>query len=226
DVLKTVMTSGTGRKLAIDGITCAGKTGTTENQRDGWFVGFTGYYTTAVWVGYDYPREMKELMGNTYPGYIWQDYMTKIHEGLEDREFKPYTDNRIPIWGGPDNDDYPNDDTDENSTGIGADGYDENTGMYTGIDEASGFSGKLIYIGEDGSRIILSEDISDDTELDREGKPVYFDDEGNRYLYDEKGKKVEVGADGYPEGYALPGGWTLYDKDGNPVMKKTEGATE
>ncbi|MBR5179687.1 MAG: PBP1A family penicillin-binding protein [Lachnospiraceae bacterium] len=226
DVLKTVMTSGTGRKLAIDGITCAGKTGTTENQRDGWFVGFTGYYTTAVWVGYDYPREMKELMGNTYPGYIWQDYMTKIHEGLEDKEFKSYTDNRIPIWGGSDNDDYPNDDTDDNSTGIGADGYDENTGMYTGIDETSGFSGKLIYIGEDGSRIILSEDISDDTELDREGKPVYFDDEGNRYLYDEKGKRVEVGADGYPEGYALPGGWTLYDKDGNPVMKKTEGVTE
>ena len=98
--------------------------------------------------------------------------------------------------------------------------------MYTGIDEASGFSGKLIYVGEDGSRIILSEDISDDTELDREGKPVYFDDEGNRYLYDEKGKKVEVGADGYPEGYFLPGGWTLYDKDGNPVMKKTEVVTE
>lgn len=233
DVLKTVMISGTGRKLAVDGITTAGKTGTTENQRDGWFVGFSGYYTTAVWVGYDYPKEMKELMGNTYPGYIWQDYMTKIHEGLEDKDFKPYTDNRPPEL----RPDYKGDEADtddelsegdERGDGViveRPDG-DSDSQIYIGIDQNTGFEGKLVFIGEDGSRIIVSEDISDDTELDREGKPVYFDEDGNRYLYDEKGKKIGVGADGYPDGYALPGGWTLYDKDGNAVMKKTEGSSD
>ena len=105
-------------------------------------------------------------------------------------------------------------------------GEDSDSQIYTGIDKDTGFEGKLVFIGEDGSRIIVSEDISDDTELDREGKPVYFDEDGNRYLYDEKGKKIGVGADGYPDGYALPGGWTLYDKDGNAVMKKTEGSSD
>ena len=77
DVLKTVMKSGTGRRIALDNMTCAGKTGTTKNQRDGWFMGYTPYYTTGIWVGYDYPREMKDLMGNTYPGYIWKSFMEK-----------------------------------------------------------------------------------------------------------------------------------------------------
>ena len=48
-------------------------------------------------------------------------------------------------------------------------------------------------------------------------------EDGNRFFYDEKGRKVPVGADGYPEDYSLPGSWALYDHEGNTVMLKTEG---
>ena len=93
--LEQVMESGTGRKLAVEGQYTAGKTGTTNEQKDGWFVGYTGYYTTAVWVGFDMPREMEDLKGNTYPGRIWQSFMTTIHQGLPAKEFEMYTDERL-----------------------------------------------------------------------------------------------------------------------------------
>lgn len=96
DCLQNVMKNGTGKKLKLSEVTSAGKTGTTNDQKDGWFCGFTQYYTTAVWVGCDMPREMDDLMGNTYPGRIWNSYMEMIHEDLEDREFDTYFDPRPP----------------------------------------------------------------------------------------------------------------------------------
>ena len=69
---------------------CAGKTGTTSDKKDGWFCGFTPYYTTAVWVGYDTPKTLSNLYGSTYPLSIWEDFMGKIHEGLSYEDFKPY----------------------------------------------------------------------------------------------------------------------------------------
>lgn len=92
--LEGVMENGTGRKLKLAGQNAAGKTGTTNDQKDGWFAGYTAYYTTVVWVGYDMPREMEDLMGNTYPGRIWQSFMERLHEGLAAKEFAPYTDAR------------------------------------------------------------------------------------------------------------------------------------
>ena len=90
DVLKGVITNGTGKGLGLGDMPCAGKTGTTNDQKDGWFVGYTRYYTTSVWVGYDMPKKLQGLMGNTYPGKIWQSFMSKAHEGLEPLEFLPY----------------------------------------------------------------------------------------------------------------------------------------
>lgn len=90
DVLTTVMESGTGRKLKLKNMPCAGKTGTTNDHKDGWFVGYTRYYTTSVWVGCDYPREIKDLSGSSYPGRIWYSFMKKIHKGLNPIEFLPY----------------------------------------------------------------------------------------------------------------------------------------
>ncbi len=94
--LQGVMESGTGRKLKVTGQVAAGKTGTTNDQKDGWFAGYTAYYTTAVWVGCDMPKAMDDLMGNTYPGRIWQAFMNRLHEGVAAKEFVAYVDLRPP----------------------------------------------------------------------------------------------------------------------------------
>lgn len=90
DMLTGVLTKGTGKGLALSAMPSAGKTGTTNDQKDGWFAGYTRYYTTSVWVGYDMPRQMDKLMGSTYPGAIWKNFMEGIHENLEPMEFLPY----------------------------------------------------------------------------------------------------------------------------------------
>lgn len=91
DILEGVMSEGTGREAALSNMPSAGKTGTTNSNKDGWFVGYTKYYTTSVWVGYDIPRQLPELTGSGYPAGIWQDYMQPLHEGL------PYADFVEPI---------------------------------------------------------------------------------------------------------------------------------
>ena len=90
DVLSSAIREGTGKKMCLEDRPCAGKTGTTNDYKDGWFVGYTRYYTTSVWVGCDYPKRIDDLRGNTYPGYIWYNYMSVIHEGLPPTEFLPY----------------------------------------------------------------------------------------------------------------------------------------
>lgn len=94
DVLKGNMENqwGTAYKIRLSNMTSAGKTGTTDNSKDGWFCGYTLYYTTAVWVGYDKPKELENLYGATYPGGIWHDYMDKIHQGLENTDFQKSED--------------------------------------------------------------------------------------------------------------------------------------
>ena len=90
DVLQGVMKYGTGVGFELTDMPSAAKTGTTNDNKDGWFVGYTHYYTTAIWVGYDMPRTLETLGGSTYPAYIWHSYMEKIHEGLEPVDFLPY----------------------------------------------------------------------------------------------------------------------------------------
>ena len=82
NILEGVLTRGTAHGNAISGMPCAGKTGTTNDNLDGWFVGYTGYYTTGVWVGFDSPRSAKALSGASYPLAIWNTYMTELHQGL------------------------------------------------------------------------------------------------------------------------------------------------
>lgn len=92
DMLVSVVQEGTGRGIALSNMPCAGKTGTTNDNKDGWFVGYTRYYTTSVWVGYDMPKELPGLSGASYPGSIWKTFMEQVHQGLEPENFLPYID--------------------------------------------------------------------------------------------------------------------------------------
>ena len=75
-MLYGVVTGGTGRGAAIAGHEAAGKTGTTQDYHDAWFVGFTADYVTSVWVGNDNSSPMKSVTGGSLPAAIWHDTMT------------------------------------------------------------------------------------------------------------------------------------------------------
>lgn len=92
DILQGVITSGTGRGLGLSNMPSAGKTGTTNDKKDGWFVGYTPYYTTSVWVGYDMPKSVPDLTGSSYPGTIWHNFMEQIHQGKAYLSFAGYED--------------------------------------------------------------------------------------------------------------------------------------
>ena len=90
NVLLGVLTKGTGRNYPVEGIICAAKTGTTNNNYDSWFVGYSYYYTTAVWCGYDMPQAMEDGYSVTSPGLIWQSYMTYLHKDLQNIDIGTY----------------------------------------------------------------------------------------------------------------------------------------
>ena len=85
NILEGVLTRGTAHGKALTNMPCAGKTGTTNDNIDGWFVGYTAYYTTGVWVGFDSPRSTHSLPGATYPLDIWYNYMTELHKDRSSR---------------------------------------------------------------------------------------------------------------------------------------------
>ncbi len=75
-MLRTVLTPpGTGVKAALPGYDLAGKTGTTSDFRDAWFVGYTGGFVTAVWVGKDDDTPMRHVTGGSAPAELWRDFM-------------------------------------------------------------------------------------------------------------------------------------------------------
>lgn len=94
EIMTGVIKNGTGRGLGLSHTISAGKTGTTNDKKDGWFCGYTPYYTTTVWVGYDTPKTVYDLMGNTYPGRIWHNYMEEIHTSSMTRKFETYSWNK------------------------------------------------------------------------------------------------------------------------------------
>lgn len=90
DLLRNVVTNGTGYRVKKLGRPAAGKTGTTNDFRDAWFLGFTPDFIAGSWVGFDVERPLgaKET-GSRAASPIWLSFMEKAHEGLPPRDFPP-----------------------------------------------------------------------------------------------------------------------------------------
>ena len=84
-LLQEVVSAGTGYEGRISGMHVAGKTGTTNNDQDRYFVGYTPYYSCAVWVGYAHNQRI--VASGNPAASMWQKVMSRVHEGLEDKDF-------------------------------------------------------------------------------------------------------------------------------------------
>jgi len=83
EMMRQVVATGTGGRAKIGGYDLAGKTGTTSDYRDAWFVGFTGGFVTAVWVGRDDNTPMKRVTGGGAPAEIWRAFMAPVLPHLQ-----------------------------------------------------------------------------------------------------------------------------------------------
>ena len=81
-LLYQVMSSGTGAGASLGGRVSAGKTGTTNDWRDAWFVGYTAQIVAGVWVGNDAWTPMDHVTGGTLPAAIWKNFMLAAHQNL------------------------------------------------------------------------------------------------------------------------------------------------
>lgn len=180
NILTGVLKYGTGRGLALNNMSCAGKTGTSNDKKDGWFVGYTPYYTTSVWVGYDIPKTVSNLYGSTYPGYIWKQFMNTIHEGLEYKQFKGYISNE-----------KPKEETDKEEEKTKEDDIDKEK------EETNTERPDVDYIGEDTEEEPGSSDAVDDDNIDgssEEGQGEEDQGEGNKGE-ENQGEEDPVGED-------------------------------
>ncbi|WP_349366647.1 MAG: penicillin-binding protein 1A [Nitratireductor rhodophyticola] len=82
-MLILVPEQGTGRRAALPMTRSAGKTGTTQSYRDGWYVGYTGNYVASVWLGNDDFHATRRMTGGSLPAMVWQRLMAYAHQNVE-----------------------------------------------------------------------------------------------------------------------------------------------
>lgn len=80
-MMRQVIESGTGRRARIEGVDIAGKTGTSQEARDAWFIGFTADYVIGVWMGNDDNKPLSGVTGGGLPAEIWRETMQRILQG-------------------------------------------------------------------------------------------------------------------------------------------------
>ena len=82
-MLEKAVSNGTGKKAKFSNWEIAGKTGTTQDARDAWFIGFTSEYIAGVWMGYDNNKPLNGVTGGGLPAEIWSLIMNKIHTDIK-----------------------------------------------------------------------------------------------------------------------------------------------
>lgn len=87
DILRTTVTNGIAGTAQIPNMPTAGKTGTTQDKSDAWFVGYTPYYAAGIWIGNDSPQ-IKLSKSSSIAAELWKIVMTQVHEGLEPKDFQ------------------------------------------------------------------------------------------------------------------------------------------
>ncbi|GJE56877.1 transglycosylase domain-containing protein [Methylobacterium thuringiense] len=95
-MLNKVVEEGTARKAQIEGWKVAGKTGTTNNYRDAWFVGYTGALVGAVWFGNDDHSTTNKMTGGSLPAMTWHEIMEPAHQGIEVKALPGLSDKTKP----------------------------------------------------------------------------------------------------------------------------------
>lgn len=95
-LLQTVMTQGSGTSYKLSGIECFGKTGTTNDDKDRWFVGGTPNYVAAVWYGYDTPKEVYYSLSGNPSGTIWKTVFSEIYEKMDKKNVDYKTKFSVP----------------------------------------------------------------------------------------------------------------------------------
>src|SRR6202035_782942 len=82
EMMQETLLTGTARKAELPGWQAAGKTGTSQDWRDAWFLGYTSYLVAGVWLGNDDSSPTKKVSGGNLPVEIWSRFMKAAHEGV------------------------------------------------------------------------------------------------------------------------------------------------